>query len=103
MFVSNKNNNGVFWLIWLEVLLLCLPRPKKGASSESTAHYPASELWQHCRCRNSQAATQTLEDRQPVSLPLLAADIQSSFSLATCLPWHYKRFAVDPVMTTSRH
>lgn len=94
MFVSHKNNNSVFWLIGLEVQVLCLLRPKKG---------PASVLWQHRRCRNSQAATQTLEDRQPVSLPLLAADIQSSFSLATCLPWHYKRFAVHPVMTTSRH
>lgn len=75
------------------------------ASSKSTA-YPASVLWpcmQCCSCRKCEAVTQTLEDRQLVRLLLLAADIQSSCSLATCLPWHYKRFAAHPVMTSSRH
>lgn len=32
-----------------------------------------------------------------------SADIQSSCSLAICLPRHYKRSGAHPVMTTSRH
>lgn len=100
----------LFLIQWCSYCIMFAQTEKKKknrARSKSTAYYPASVLQHFMRrrsCANREAVTQTLEDRQPaVSLLLRTADIQSSGSLATCLPEHYERFAAHPVMTTSRH